>query len=256
MSTYNYINIKKDNKVANVSLKYESTNMLFPEFMHEIIAVHKELKQDDSVFGVSLSSAISGIFCAGMDPQYLLEHTSKERCEAFAILYKLLQSVYSFPKPHVALIDGHAIAGGAFLALCSDIRYMVAHSGRYCFSETSIGLTIPHGLTQLLYYVVQHIALHKIVVQAHSFLPDEALKVGLVTALYPDATEMQIATKKWMHRILRKPLASLMSAKRNLREPAIKYMNENLESSLKEITPFLGDNFTHTLEKMIKKNRK
>src|SRR6185437_4265626 len=49
---------------------------------------------------------------------------------------------YSFPRPVVAAVTGHAVAGGFILALCADWR-VVSTEGRFGLTELRAGLPYP-----------------------------------------------------------------------------------------------------------------
>ena len=51
--------------------------------------------------------------------------------------------VFAFPRPVVAAIGGHAVAGGAILALACDARVMGAGAGRFGLNEVRLGVPFP-----------------------------------------------------------------------------------------------------------------
>lgn len=65
--------------------------------------------------------------------------------QSFCHLTMLMARMIAFPMPTMALISGHAYAGGVFLALCHDFRAMSNANNRFkiCVSEINLGMTIP-----------------------------------------------------------------------------------------------------------------
>ena len=55
----------------------------------------------------------------------------------------LLNRFMTLPVPTMAVINGHAYAGGLILALVHDFRVMAKGKGRICLSELALGLPLP-----------------------------------------------------------------------------------------------------------------
>ena len=97
------------------------------------------------------------IFSAGVDLPRLVE-AGREYVESFlAALDACLQALFVFPKPAVAAINGHAIAGGAILAFACDYRIM--SSGRIGVPELLVGLPFPPLAAEIVRFGVppQHL---------------------------------------------------------------------------------------------------
>jgi enoyl-CoA hydratase/carnithine racemase len=56
----------------------------------------------------------------------------------------------TFPMPTMALINGHAFAGGLLFAFAHDFRMMRADYGFLCLSEINLNFPIPEGYADLL----------------------------------------------------------------------------------------------------------
>ena len=69
----------------------------------------------------------------------------------FIDLYRVL---FSFPKPLVAAINGHAVAGGCMLANACDHRVMASGRAKISLNEVTFGATLPAGSAEMLAYWV------------------------------------------------------------------------------------------------------
>ena len=252
-SQYEFVTVEIKDAIAWVSLSRSPNNQLVPEFMDEILAAHQELTENETVSAVVLYSKIPGYFCNGMDTEYILASDLQGRKESFSLLLQVLMALFQFPKPHLSLIEGHATAGGAFLATMSDYRYMAAGKSRYWFSEAAVRLTFPRMLIEVLQTIVAPKHIRKIALEAKAFLPQEALEIGLVDAVYP-AAELTTRAERFMRRLLRNSLKSLVSIKSNMRRTTRENLKTLYNETLDEITPFLDKDIELGLGKLVQKS--
>ncbi|WP_054031481.1 enoyl-CoA hydratase/isomerase family protein [Desulfatitalea tepidiphila] len=93
-----------------------------------------------------VTSAHPKIWCNGIDLDWLLPEvqtggeTSMNRF--LCNMYKLFKRLLTMPMPTVAAINGHAFAGGAFLAFSHDFRFMRADRGWISLPEVDLGMTL------------------------------------------------------------------------------------------------------------------
>ncbi len=55
----------------------------------------------------------------------------------------MYEEIFLFPKPVIAAINGHAIAGGCVLACCADYRVLAKDAGRMGVTELRVGVPFP-----------------------------------------------------------------------------------------------------------------
>ena len=83
------------------------------------------------------------IFSAGVDLKRLSEGGADYIRQFLPALHRLYDAVFFHPKPVVAAINGHAIAGGCVLACCADRRIMARRGGRIGVTEMLVGVPFP-----------------------------------------------------------------------------------------------------------------
>jgi enoyl-CoA hydratase/carnithine racemase len=89
-----------------------------------------------------------------------------------------------YPGPTVAFIDGHAIAGGAILALCCDRAVAVDEPKlRIGLNEVAIGVRFPPRILAIVEQQVPRATIDEVVLGAQLFAPRDAVRVGLVDEL-------------------------------------------------------------------------
>lgn len=108
--------------------------------------------------------------------------------EAFLrLLTQLCEALYYYPAPTVAAVNGHAIAGGAILALCCDHRVCTSlPKVRVGLNEVALGLRFPPRLLNLVRPRLPSHQLEAILLSAGLFAPTDALRLGLVDELADD----------------------------------------------------------------------
>ena len=106
-----------------------------------------EIEKSTQVNALVVTSAHEKIWCNGIDLDWMLSTFQtageKGRDQFLAAMYTLFRRLLTFPMPTVAAINGHAFAGGAFLALSHDFRFMRSDRGWICLPE--VDLQIPLG---------------------------------------------------------------------------------------------------------------
>src|SRR5262249_9546098 len=92
----------------------------------------------------------------------------------------------AMPKPAIAAVNGWALGAGFELALACDFAY-AAESAQFGFPETSIGMTITGGTTQLVTRLCTLAQAKELAFPARKFTAQEAFELGLVNRVVPDA---------------------------------------------------------------------
>jgi methylglutaconyl-CoA hydratase len=119
----------------------EKRNALHPELVRQMKSQLNEAAEDRSV-KVLIITGGEKAFCAGADLEYLNEmknYSSLENEKDSRELAELFVTIYSFPKPIIAAINGAAIAGGCGLASVCDIIVADELNARFGYSEVKIG---------------------------------------------------------------------------------------------------------------------
>ena len=100
----------------------------------------------------------------------------------------------SFPIPTIAAVNGFALGGGCELSMACDIR-ICAENALFGQPEVGLGITPGFGGTQRLARIVGVGMAKQMVLSARNIKADEALRIGLVNAVYPQEELMNEAMK-------------------------------------------------------------
>ena len=82
------------------------------------------------------------------------------------------------PFPTVAAVNGHAFAGGAFMALSCDYRIMREDRGWICISEVDAGVPLPQGMMEFLRLRLPAATVRDAVLPGRRYDADDAMAAG------------------------------------------------------------------------------
>jgi enoyl-CoA hydratase len=164
--------------VALVTLRYSKVNALDTEFCEALARCFDELRTSEAKAVVLTGQGKA--FSAGVDLIKLSEGGGAYIRAFLPSLHKLYESVFFHPKPVVAAINGHAIAGGCLLAACADRRIMVRAGGRIGVTELQVGLPFPALAFGIMRATVPARYLAEVTYSGATYEPDAALARGWI----------------------------------------------------------------------------
>jgi len=126
--------------VAVATLTNPPINALDAPLLEEMAAMFDGLATDPSVRAGVLAGE-GRAFSAGLDLKTVPELDRPGQRRLVEALNACIGTLYAWPKPLVAAVNGHAIAGGLILALCADWRADVPL--QVSLAEVRVGVTYP-----------------------------------------------------------------------------------------------------------------
>ncbi|GAB3469575.1 enoyl-CoA hydratase-related protein [Actinophytocola sediminis] len=167
----------------------ESFNSLTVELKERLLEALTDAAGDDSVRAVVLTGA-GKAFCAGQD---LKEHVAVLRAadpEPFRTVAEhynpIVRALTGMPKPVIAAVNGMAAGAGASFAYACDLR-VAAPKAKFLMAFATIGLTADSGASWTLSRLIGYGRAMEMVLLAKPVTADEALALGMVTQVAPDA---------------------------------------------------------------------
>src|SRR5438270_9540268 len=141
-------------------------------------ALIRELREaEESEARAVILTGSGSIFSAGVDLYRMTDGGAAYVDRFFPALRDSLQALFTFPKPIVAAVNGHAIAGGCLLAAACDYRLMSA--GRIGVPELLVGVPFPAVAIEILKFACGRDA-QSLVYSGRTISPDEAKLAGLI----------------------------------------------------------------------------
>jgi len=146
-----------------------------------------EAEKDENVRVVLITGSGDKAFCSGAD---LADAAEDQR--GFRSYARLLKRLAGYPKPVVAKINGHCLAGGMGIMLACDIA-ISRNDAKFGTPEVNVGL-FPMMIGALIYRNVLRKKAMEMVLLGEKLSAAQALEMGLITrAVAPDKLDAEIA---------------------------------------------------------------
>ncbi len=194
MKTMNYIVYEQEGATAVVTVnRPKALNALNSTVLEELKQTFDSIDLE-TVRCVILTGAGEKSFVAGADIGEM-SALSKAEGEAFGKKGNdLFRAIECFPVPVIAAVNGFALGGGCELSLSCDIR-ICSQNAVFGQPEVGLGITPGFGGTQRLARTVGTGRAKEMIYSGRSIKADEALRVGLVNAVYPQEELLPAARK-------------------------------------------------------------
>ena len=232
------IEVTNDGPIAIVVLKHGKVNAMDLELLESLTETLNELAASNSVGAVVLTGT-GTVFSAGVDLKRLIAETPGYLERFFPAIRKLFFEAFTFPKPLVGAINGHALAGGCVLACSCDYRVLNRES-KIGMPELRVGLPLPPEGIEILRFVAATQHMQRIVTSGKTFVGESAIAAGLGDESVPAdvvlARSMEIANE-----LLSVPANVFHLSKRQIRQPVIDLIRANESHFINEIDPLWRD---------------
>ena len=134
---YRHLRVARDGAVATVTLARPPVNAVDLDVIDDFLRLVADLGDDRGVRAVVLTGE-GRAFCAGADVA-MLRDLSPEHHRRVRRWVDVQAGLEALPKPVIAAINGHALGGGAELALACDLR-LAADDAEIGFPEIRLGI--------------------------------------------------------------------------------------------------------------------
>jgi enoyl-CoA hydratase/carnithine racemase len=182
-----------------------------------------------------LLTGAGNVFSAGLD---LDEVASLDLPRARRLLEALegtVEALFLHPAPTVALVNGHAIAGGCVLALCCDHRVSASDPrARIGLNEVAAGLAFPPKTLAMIRARLTPAQAAAAILGARLYDPAAAREAGLVDEVADDARSVALAR---LEALARHPREAYARAKRALRGDALRVAEAEQRGYEAEVLP-------------------
>lgn len=206
------VTLTHDGPVAVLTLDDGKANALRPDLVDALDAALDEAERAGAV----VLAGRPGFFSGGLDLKALPTLSRADQRAFFLRFGEVLTRLALCPRPLVGAITGHAIAGGALLALATDVRFGSAEA-RFGLTEVPLGLPLPGFGVELVRQAVAAPWLVEVALHGRVYTHAEAAGRHLFeAALAPEA--VLPAAMERARALAAIPVPSFTITRRRLRE--------------------------------------
>jgi len=176
----NLMVIERRQETAILTLSRDITNAINMELVTEMSEALRRSADDPDCRGLVLTGANDKFFSIGLDIPELFPLTPGEFTIFYRAFNRLCLDLFTLPKPTVAALTGHAIAGGCILALCCDYRFIAEGKKLMGLNEIKLGVPVPYPADRILQSLAGWHVAREVIDGGEFFDGPELLARGLV----------------------------------------------------------------------------
>ena len=214
-----------DDGIATLTMDDGKVNAFDLEFFSQLDAALDECADDAAV----VLAGRPGMFSAGLNTKTMGTLDADGLTDLLVQFGCTFLRVWLEPRPIVAAVGGHAIAGGTILAMVCD--HAVAAEGEFGWglTETTIGFPLPQWIIAVARGNVASHRLDDLLLPGRMVRPEEAVAVGFADELRPPEQVVDAATEH-ARALAQLPLRTYAETKRRLRGAAVEAVRDTLEA--------------------------
>jgi len=227
------LKLEFDGALAVITLtRPEKRNAISTEMIDELLGALADVQS--SVARVAILTGEGKAFCSGMDLDELRAIASRspaEHLEDSRRMARLFRTVYAFPKPIIAAVNGAALAGGCGLATLADFTLAVPEA-KFGYTEVRIGF-IPALVSVFLRRQLGEKRTRDLMLTGRIFNAAEAQTIGLVNEVVPPEDLMN-AARRLAETLIASSPTSLARTKRLLVQISEAELDREISMAVKE----------------------
>src|SRR5438067_1150143 len=170
-------------QIAAITLnRPDKRNAISTQMMAELQSAMDEIEKTRT--RVVIVTGAGKAFCAGMDLEMLsaiAQQSPQENQEDSKRMAKLFRRIWSFPRPMIAAVNGHALAGGCGIATLCDFTLAVPEA-KFGYTEVKIGF-LPAIVSVFLTRQIGDKRSRDLLLTGRLFGAEEAKQLGLVSEI-------------------------------------------------------------------------
>jgi enoyl-CoA hydratase len=207
------IDVEVSDGIATIRMnRPEALNAFSPEQLEWLKGALHDVGLNRSVRAVILTGAGDRAFAAGADIRAMAGMSAAEGLEFARSGHAVANALERLPQPVIAAVNGYAFGGGCELAIACDIR-LAAENARFAQPEVGLGIPPGWGGSQRLPRLIGPGYAAEMILTGRHVAADEALRIGLVNAVYP-LSQLQSEARAMAELIGRNGPSAIRMAKR------------------------------------------
>ena len=226
--------LSQENDISIIKLDDGKANAFSFEMLSQVNALLAQVPKDS---GALVITGRDGLFSGGFDLKTLATGDMEKITTMVQLGYRLLLELYSFDRPIIAAVSGHAIALGLFVTCSAD--YRIAIDGEYVCQANEVrnNMDIPPQIMEILKARVNKNYFYPAVFHSDTYSVQDSIAVGYIDEV--------VSAEKFMDRVMEKAneLASLPHPfYANTKKSAQEDVREKIAAAIKKYEQLTGLN--------------
>ena len=232
-----FIQYAEEGEIAILTInRSKALNALNSQVLDELDRVLDRI-DTNIIRSLIITGAGEKSFVAGADIAEMSKLTKEEGEEFSKKGNRVFRRIETFPVPVIAAINGFALGGGCEISMSCDIR-ICSENAIFGQPEVGLGITPGFGGTQRLARIVGLGMAKQMIFTGQNIKADEALRIGLVNAVYPQ-NELLNEAKKLANTIAKNGQNAVKNSKKAINEG----IQMDIDSALEIEERLFGDCF-------------
>ncbi|MHA7276982.1 enoyl-CoA hydratase/isomerase family protein [Arthrobacter sp. HLT1-21] len=218
LKQYSTVLVTHEDSLVTITLnRPEALNALSSQVLDDLEAVFNVLSTaaDDGDWpfrGAIITGAGEKAFVAGADIREMAAMTPDQAWAYSTRMQALTLTLEALPVPVIAAVNGYALGGGCELAMACDFIY-ATRAASFGQPEVSLGLVPGFGGSVRMQRRVGPAVARELLYTGRRIPADEALRLGLVNAIFSDQDELLAAARKTIGAIARQSPTAVAAVK-------------------------------------------
>lgn len=170
------IELERHDDVALLTLAHGKVNALDLELVRALLGALDEVEEAGAV----VLTGHGSVFSAGVDLARVDAEPSDYLADFLAELDALFRRLLLFPRPLVAAVNGHALAGGWVIACTCDVRLAAAGGATVGVTEMAVGVPFPRSAFEAFRLATPPPLVASLVLRARRVPVAEAAALGML----------------------------------------------------------------------------
>lgn len=188
------IRLSREGPIYTVTM-HNGDNMICLDWQQSMLDILDELEANPVAGTAMVLTGEAKFFSNGLNLEVLNKLDGADWTLFAAQMNEIHRRMLMLPFPTVAAVNGHAFAGGAFVALSCDYRIMREDRGWICISEVDAGVPLPQGMMEFLRLRLPANTVRDAVLTGKRYNADEAMAAGFADGKAPQEQLLNRATQ-------------------------------------------------------------
>jgi enoyl-CoA hydratase/carnithine racemase len=208
--------------VTLLRMAHGKANALDLEFCEALTAQLDACERSPSTRALVITGS-GAMFSAGVDLLRVVDGGADYVRVFLPAMNRMFERLFAFPKPVVAAVNGHAIAGGCIIVCAADWRLMTREVGRIGIPELIVGVPFPVVPLEIMRFATHAAQLQSLAYRGLTLAAAEAVQCGLVDSV-TDGDRLLDEAMAIAESVAALSVEAFALTKAQLREPALQRM--------------------------------